>query len=64
MKREYSFDDAQKGVTGTPVAVNPDDPCTQFLLKELGFIGLSSPAPDPRVVDMFDGKTDAVREGQ
>lgn len=34
MKRRYTFDDAKKGIKGTPVAVDLDDHGTRFWLKE------------------------------
>lgn len=33
MKRRYTFDDAKKGIKGTPVAVDLDDHGTRFWLR-------------------------------
>lgn len=49
MKRRYTFDDAQKGIKGTPVPIDPNDPndpTILFLLKEL-FNDLSMGQVDP-----------------
>lgn len=35
MKRRYSFDDAQKGIIGTPVPVDLDDPISKLILQDL-----------------------------
>ena len=47
MKRRYTFQDAQKGIKGTPVPVDLDDHGTRFWLKELGFTDSSTGQTDP-----------------
>ena len=37
MRKPYSFDDAQRGIVGTPVPVDLEDPTVKFWLAELGF---------------------------
>lgn len=47
MKRRFTFDDAQKGIKGTPVPVDLDDEGTRFFLNELGFTDSSTAQTDP-----------------
>lgn len=47
MTSKFSFEDAQKGIKGTPVPVDLDDHGTRLWLKELGFIGSTTGQTDP-----------------
>lgn len=47
MKRRFTFDDAQKGIKGTPVPVDLDDEGARFFLNELGFNAPSTAQTDP-----------------
>lgn len=47
MTNKFTFEDAQKGIEGTPVPVDLGDHGTQFWLKELGFRDSSTGQTDP-----------------
>lgn len=62
MKRRFTFEDAQKGIKGTPVPVDLDDHGTRFWLNELGFSdSLTKKAieRDTRTGDLFQSMESA-----